>query len=104
VSAEPPLLRRADGGFLIKVKAHPGAPRTCVTGILGDAFKISVHAAPERGRANDEIVRFLAEELGVAKEAVVLRSGAASRQKVFWVKARDGADMLAALTAGLKRG
>ena len=46
---------------------------------------VRVQAPPVGGRANDETGRRIAEALGVARRAVRLRSGAASREKVFEV-------------------
>jgi len=60
---------------------QPGARRTAVAGVFGDRLKVAVHAPPTAGRANAELTRFLARELGVPKTDVVLKAGASGRRK-----------------------
>ena len=57
-------------GAVIAVKAVPGASRDRIVGVLGDALKIAVAAAPEKGKANQAIAATLAKALGVDKRAV----------------------------------
>ena len=71
----------------------PGAARTQVMGRLGQAIKVRVAAAPEDGAANREPTEFVAARLGLAKGAVALSAGAASRDKVLSV---DGLGLEAA--------
>lgn len=64
----------------------PGAARTQVMGRLGDAIKVRVAAAPEDGAANRELTEFVARALGLAKGAVTLVGGPASRDKVLSIE------------------
>lgn len=70
----------------------PGSRRPAVAGRHGDAWKIRVAAPPERGRANDAVVRLLAEALRVAPSDVELVSGESSRDKVVLVHGLADAD------------
>jgi uncharacterized protein YggU (UPF0235/DUF167 family) len=63
----------------------PGARVSHVVGRFGDAWKLRVTAAPERGRANDEVVALLAASLGVPRSDVRLVAGRSSRDKVVEV-------------------
>ena len=60
----------------------------CVkTEVLGfdeshDAVVVGVKAVPEKGKANEELVRFLSKKL---KKKVVLKSGGRSRTKILLV-------------------
>ena len=67
----------------ITVHVVPRARTTEVAGLHGDAIRIRVAAPPADGAANLELVRFLAERLGVPKNAVQIVSGALGRQKVI---------------------
>jgi uncharacterized protein len=60
----------------------PGARRSEVVGRHGDAWKLRVRSAPERGRANDEVADLLARTLHVAARDVRIVSGHTSRQKL----------------------
>jgi uncharacterized protein (TIGR00251 family) len=63
----------------------PGARQTTVAGLHGDRLKVKVASPPEKGRANQELLEFLARSLKVPLKAVHLTSGAASRAKVVTV-------------------
>ena len=65
----------------LAIKAIPGAPKNQVCGWLGGALKVKIHAPPIEGRANDALVEFLAEALGVHRRAVTLLRGDLSRHK-----------------------
>jgi uncharacterized protein (TIGR00251 family) len=66
---------------MIALRVSPRAKRAGLVGWHGAAIKIAVRAAPERGRANDEVLAVLAAALGVPAAALVLESGVASRDK-----------------------
>jgi uncharacterized protein YggU (UPF0235/DUF167 family) len=48
----------------------------------GDAWKVRVTEAPERGRANEAVLRLLAETLALPRTALTLVSGHGGREKV----------------------
>lgn len=75
-----------DGSLSIRVHAQPGAKRTQVAGLHGDALKIRVAAPALEDRANDALIEFIAKRLGVAKRDVTLASGAKSRDKRFEIR------------------
>lgn len=73
-------------GVTLECRVQPGARRTEVVGFHGDALKIKVAAPPVDGAANEELMRFVAERLGVRASSVSLLKGASSRQKVLLIK------------------
>lgn len=75
-----------DGAAVLRVHAQPGAGRTAVSGRHGDALKIRVAAPPERGRANDALVKYLSEVFAVKPADVTLTVGESSRTKRFRVE------------------
>ena len=66
----------------LNLRVSPGAGRSAVVGRHGDAWKLRVAAAPERGRANASVVSLLATSLEIGRPDVRIVSGAASRDKV----------------------
>ena len=64
------------------LRVAPGASRAGVVGRHGDAWKLRVAAAPEGGRANDAVVRLLADTLAVPRASVTLVSGHGARDKI----------------------
>ena len=65
----------------LRVHAQPGARRSEVAGVHGDAIRIRIAAPAVEGRANDELVRYLAELFHVPQRAVTIVGGASSRRK-----------------------
>lgn len=76
----------------LEIKVVPGASRDEVAGTIGTAVKIKLRAPPVDGKANDALVEFLAEKLGVPRRAVTLERGDTSRQKLLRI---DGLDLAA---------
>ncbi len=68
----------------------PGASRDEVAGTMGSAVKIKLRAPPVEGRANEALVEFLAEHLGLPRRAIALERGDTSRQKLLRI---DGLDL-----------
>lgn len=66
----------------MRLRVSPGAGRSAVVGRHGDAWKVRVTAAPERGRANDAVLRLLAETLVLPRTALTLVSGHGAREKI----------------------
>lgn len=70
---------------LVNVKVHPKARLNKVEKDDAGGYKVWTTAAPDRGEANAAVAAALADFLGCARGAVVLRRGATSRNKVFEV-------------------
>ena len=85
--AAAPWFRRDAGSLVLRVHAQPGARRTEVAGLHGDALKIRLQAPALEDRANDALVAFVAQRLGIARRDVKLSSGARSREKTLTVPA-----------------
>lgn len=65
------------------VKVSPNAKKTEVKGYLDDgSLKVSVVAAPEKGRANAAVITLLAQYFGVAKKRVEITAGHTTGRKL----------------------
>jgi uncharacterized protein (TIGR00251 family) len=74
-----------EGGVTFAVRVVPRASRNEIVGVHGDALKIRVTAPPIEGRANEALISFLAQWLGVRKSQVEIVAGATSRRKMILV-------------------
>ena len=72
--------------LVVALWVTPGASRSRVTGVSAGRVTITVAAPAHKGRANDEVVLFLAKLLGVPRTAVHLVAGTRSRRKVAHVR------------------
>lgn len=92
-------IQAAGPDTVISVRVVPRASRNGVAGPIGDALKIRLTAPPVEGKANEALVRFLADELDIPARNVVLVSGATGRNKRILLKG-IGAAAVAARLAG----
>lgn len=74
------------GGVQLQLHVQPGASRTGIAGLHGDALKVRITAPPADGRANRELLDFLAEVLGVARARIALVKGESGRRKTVIVQ------------------
>ncbi len=72
-----------EGSLTLMIRLHPGARTTLITGVMSDgSLKLSVRAPADKGHANMEMIRFLAEELQVPRSSIQILSGTTERRKV----------------------
>lgn len=69
----------------LTLHVQPGAKRSEIGGLHGDALKVRLAAPPLEGRANDALLRFIAKRFDVPLRQVELRHGSQSRHKVVAV-------------------
>jgi uncharacterized protein (TIGR00251 family) len=74
-----------NGVITITLHIQPGARKTELAGLHGDALKIRLAAPPVDGKANAALLEFIADKLGLHGSAVTLKSGQTSRRKVVEV-------------------
>ena len=72
-------------GVTIQIRAQPGARRTEVAGLYGDCLKLRLASPPVDGKANECLIEFLAERLGVKRGQVKIIRGLSSRRKNVFV-------------------
>ncbi len=68
-------------GTKLHLRVTPGARRNALVRTTGDQFRISVTAAPEKGKANAAVLKLLARSLGVPKSRLRIVRGDTGRDK-----------------------
>ena len=88
-------------GARLQLRVSPGAARSVVVGRHGAGWKVRVAARAEGGRANDALVRLLADTLALPARNVRIVSGHASRDKTVALEGleRDETDRLLAIAS-----
>jgi uncharacterized protein (TIGR00251 family) len=72
-----------DGAIRFEVHAKPRARKSRVLGAKGDTLEVSIAAPPADGEANAELLRVLADVLGVPRRQIrILRGHGATRKLV----------------------
>ena len=84
------MIRETKDGVTLAVRDQPGAKKTAIAGIYGEGdsaqLKIAVQAPPIEGRANEALIKFLADKFDLPKSSVGILSGDLGRTKVFLLR------------------
>ena len=68
----------------LRVKVIARSPKTEIAGRLSDGtLKIKIAAPPERGKANQALIEFLAAHFQVSQSAITILSGHSSPLKLL---------------------
>ena len=76
-----PSIQESEDGVTFVAKIVPGSSKTAAAGVLDDMIKIKVAAPPEKGKANQCLIAFLARKLGIRKNAISITAGQTSPVK-----------------------
>jgi len=71
--------------IIIKVKIIFKSKSNEIIGLENDIYKIKIKAVPEKGKANKELIEFLAKKLSIAKSYIKIISGKKSRIKTLQI-------------------
>jgi uncharacterized protein (TIGR00251 family) len=93
----PVWLREEARGVVLSLHIQPGATRTEIVGLHGEALKIRLHAPPIEGRANAALIEYLARMLAVPRGRLSLVSGEAARAKRVCVEGLQATEIAARL-------
>jgi len=63
--------------------ARPGAARRGVIGVTGDRLVVGTNSRPKKGKANDELIEYLAKEMRVPRSALMIVRGETARRKTI---------------------
>lgn len=87
--------RLSDGrrGAALAIRVTPRARRNEIVEILPDqTIKVRLTAPPNEGKANEALVEFLAEVLGVARSRIEIIAGDTGRDKLISILDMDSTD------------
>jgi len=90
-------------GATLSLQVVPGASREELVGVHGDALKVRVTAAPEKGKANRSVCRLLGRLLDWPAKRVELLSGESAPKKVVLFQGMDPTELRARLVTLLAR-
>ncbi|MCX4348680.1 MAG: DUF167 domain-containing protein [Alphaproteobacteria bacterium] len=93
------FFRDTEKGIVLNIRVMPNASSCAFRGLFTGAdgteyLKVAVVSVPEKGKANKELLTFLAKKLNLPKSCMELISGDTDRYKRILVK-QAGGDVLA---------
>ncbi|MGH9239806.1 MAG: DUF167 domain-containing protein [Vicinamibacterales bacterium] len=87
------MINASPDGTVVNIRVIPRASKSAIAGIRDDAVLVRLKAPPVEGAANDELIRFLADLLGVPQRNIEIVSGERSRGKRVRISGRTAADV-----------
>jgi uncharacterized protein (TIGR00251 family) len=79
---------------LLSVQVNPNARQNKVVGLQDGLLKVMIAAPPKRGKANQELLKFLSEVLGTSKSNLTIEQGATSRKKTIGITGLSQSEVL----------
>ena len=88
---------RVKNGYLLRVRLQPNSSCCRILGLVQNAdgddyLKISVISVPEKGKANKELIDFLAKKIKVAKSLMTVVAGQTDRFKKITIETEQNLD------------
>ena len=68
------------------IRVQPGARKNMITGYTDGVFNIKITTRPEKGKANESLIKYLSDTLGTAKSNITIQKGATSRNKLIMIQ------------------
>jgi len=78
-------VKQTGEGVAFSVKVVPNSSQNAISGLLGSALKVNISAVPEKGKANQGLIKLLGEVLGRPKSAFSIISGTSHPLKEVFV-------------------
>ena len=82
----------------IPLQVYPNAGRNEVMGFTEGILRVRIAAPPVKGKANKELVAFLAQLLGVGKGSINIVKGHTSRNKLITIDGLSREDVIRQLS------
>lgn len=79
---------------------HPNAARNELAGFSEGVLRVKVAAPPVKGKANKELIAFLAQKLGLSKGDLTILKGHSSRNKLISIAGLSREELIRRLSPG----
>jgi uncharacterized protein (TIGR00251 family) len=89
ITALPACFRLGSSFISVEVSVRPGAPRSELVRVEEHRLVIAVAAAPDRGKANEELLRMIAKLVNVSRSEVSILKGHAARRKTIRIETEN---------------
>ncbi|WP_284452709.1 DUF167 domain-containing protein [Parachlamydia acanthamoebae] len=73
----------------LAIKVIPNASRNAILGWENDELKMHIASVPEKGKANEAVIKFLAKFLGLRKQQIQIIRGETNRHKILQIEGID---------------
>lgn len=85
------MFKETAEGTILSLHVQPNAPQSKIIGEYNGSLKIKIHAPPVDGKANEEIIRFLAKILEIPKARIEILKGETFKLKKVLIRGLEEA-------------
>ena len=71
---------------ILNIRVQPGARKNSITGYTNGILNVKITTRPEKGKANEALVKYLSDLLCVAKSSIEIQKGTTSRNKLISIQ------------------
>ncbi|OGO07029.1 MAG: YggU family protein [Chloroflexi bacterium RBG_13_56_8b] len=90
----------SERGVELWLRVHPNAARNELVGFSEGVLRLKIAAPPVRGKANKELIAFLAQKLGLSKGDLTILKGHSSRNKLISIAGLSREELTRRLSPG----
>jgi hypothetical protein len=87
----------------LNIRVQPGASKNMVSGYTDGVFNIKITTRPEKGKANESLIKYLSDLLGIAKSRISISKGNTSRNKVVLIQDLSNQNAVSRLMESINR-
>lgn len=88
----------------LNIRVQPGSSKNMITGYTDGIFTIKITTRPEKGKANESLIKYLSDLLGIAKSRIEIQKGTTSRNKVVSIQNLSTRNAISLLMGSIDRG
>lgn len=96
-----PDLEQTPDGVLLPVQAQPRSRKNMIFGWHAGRLKVCITQVPEKGKANQALLKLLVKALGLKRSQIELLTGETSTQKLFRVRDVTAEELMALIAQAL---
>ena len=96
-------VRREEERVSFWIQVVPHASRNAIQGEAEGVLRVAIKAPPVENAANEELIRFLADRLGIARRQITILAGHHQRRKRIAIEGVGEEALRLALTSGAAR-
>ena len=88
---------------ILNIRVQPGSSKNMITGYIDGVLHIKITTQPEKGKANESLIKYLSNLLGIPKSRIEIQKGTTSRNKVVSVQGLSSRNILSRLVGSSDR-
>ena len=87
---------------ILNIRLQPGSSKNTITGHTDGVLHIKITTRPEKGKANESLIKYLSNLLGIPKSRIEIQKGTTSRNKILLIDGLSTEEISSILCSQIK--